>query len=206
MPEYCAWRNFWQKCPVIVVSSVREMGFGTDQQVFCKSQFLFAGKHRQISEVSSSWRDNPDAWKNHYILLIYSFCLAVASFQYDSSEADMKDVKKGTSLNRAAHFHFVLLKSLGCSKLLLRASLSRCWNIYNTFQMANVTHSPLVFIFCLAWPFRQAQAGTLVVVPVFPFSQDFHCSEMRQEFFFFFRKQSSKHSTCFLVFKISWLS
>lgn len=71
---------------------VREMGFGTVQQVFCKSQFLFAGEHyRQVSEVSFSWKGNPDVWKNHYILLIYSFCLAIVSFKYDSSEADMKD-------------------------------------------------------------------------------------------------------------------
>lgn len=93
---------------MVVVSSVREMGLGTGQQVFCKSQFLFAGKHhRQVSEVSFSWRGNPDVWKNHYILLIYSFSLAIESFKYDSSEADVKGVKKGTSLNRAAHFHFV---------------------------------------------------------------------------------------------------
>lgn len=57
--------------------------------------------------VSFSWKGNPDVWKNHYILLIYSFCLPVASFKYDSSAADMKDVKKGTSLDRAAHFNFV---------------------------------------------------------------------------------------------------
>lgn len=49
-------------------------------------------------------------WKNHYVLLMCSFCLPIASFKYDTSESDMKDDKKGTSLNRAAHYHFVKLK------------------------------------------------------------------------------------------------
>lgn len=132
---------------------------------------LCAGKHhRQVSEVSFSWKGNPDVWKIHYVSLIYSFCLAIVFFKCNSSEEDVKDVKKGTSPKRAAHFHLVLLKGCGRSKLLLGTSLSRCWNIYNRFQTANVTRAPSLVIFCLAWPFRQAQAETLAVVSAFPLS------------------------------------
>lgn len=88
---FCQGNGFWHWPTDLLQEPIpicREMS-----QASLRGQFLLEG--------------NPNVWKNHYILLIYNFCLAIASFRYDSSEADMKDVKKGTSQNRAAHFHFI---------------------------------------------------------------------------------------------------
>lgn len=181
MHKDCRWCCFGQKCPVAVVSSVREMGFGTDWQVFCMREFLFARMHhRQVSQFWLSWRGNLDVWRSQYILLIILFVFALLS-----SLIPLKQTWK------------VLRKASLSTELPIFILWS--WRVLDALSFCYVPHCQGVETFTICFKWQMSPSSLHLLFPawsdhsdrrkqktwlfVFLFSQDFCCSGIHQKSF-----------------------